>query len=135
MAPSEAFGRSDIPFACVARYVVKYQVPATWYGDINWDPPPSVAQPAPPSRGAGVFLPGARPGAAWGLCEAGAVENRRAVLSSASTSLEELVGRVVDVADDLRRAGDEGLAHDLYEVERALRTAQRRLGAVTRRLR
>jgi hypothetical protein len=63
------------------------------------------------------------------------VENRRAVLSSASSSLEELLIRVTEVADDCRTSGDESTAHDLYEVERALRMAHRRLTGVTRRLR
>jgi hypothetical protein len=63
------------------------------------------------------------------------VENRRALLSSASSSLDDLVERVTESADELRTIGEEALAHDLYEVERSLRTAQRRLGAVVRRMR
>jgi hypothetical protein len=63
------------------------------------------------------------------------VENRRAVLSSASSSLEDLLSRVTEVADDCRRSGDESTAHELFEVERALRMAHRRLTGVTRRLR
>lgn len=63
------------------------------------------------------------------------MENRRAALSSASTTLDDLVTRVTDVADEVQAAGDESLAHDLYEVERALRSAHRRLSDVVRRLR
>ena len=63
------------------------------------------------------------------------MENRRAVLSSATTTLEELVVKVSDLADELRHGGDESLSHDLYEVERALRMAHRRLVTVNRRLR
>jgi hypothetical protein len=63
------------------------------------------------------------------------MEHRRALLSSASSSLEELVARVTESADDLRAGGEEALAHDLYEVERSLRAAQRRLAAVVRRMR
>ena len=62
------------------------------------------------------------------------MENRRPVLSSVSTSLEDLVGRVAEVADSANRDGDEGLAHELFEVERTLRMAQRRLDGVVRRL-
>ena len=53
-----------------------------------------------------------------------------AELSSVSTRLEELVKRVTDIADGL--AGDERdqLAPDLYEVERSLRAAERRLRRV-----
>jgi hypothetical protein len=63
------------------------------------------------------------------------MEHRRALLSSASSTLEELVVRVTESADDLRSQGDDALAHDLYEVERSLRAAQRRLAAVVRRMR
>lgn len=54
----------------------------------------------------------------------------RAELSSVSTRLEELVKRVTDIADGL--AGDErdSLGPDLYEVERTLRAAERRLRRV-----
>ena len=64
-----------------------------------------------------------------------AVDDERATLSSAVTSLDELVARITGVADSMHRAGDESLASDLFEVERSLRMAQRRLTVVTRRLR
>jgi hypothetical protein len=61
------------------------------------------------------------------------VDTERAELSSASTTLDELVDRVTAAAEALLRQGEEGLAHDLFEVERSLRAAQRRLsGAVGR---
>lgn len=51
----------------------------------------------------------------------------RAELSSVSTGLEELVKRVTDIAEGLSGAEKEQLAPDLYEVERTLRAAERRL--------
>lgn len=58
----------------------------------------------------------------------------RAQLASLSTALDELTDRVTATADDAR-SDDEDLALDLYEVERSLRAAGRRLGSVVRRLR
>lgn len=63
------------------------------------------------------------------------MDDQRAALSSAVTSLDELVARITGVAEAMHRAGDESLASDLFEVERSLRMAQRRLTVVTRRLR
>jgi hypothetical protein len=63
------------------------------------------------------------------------VENRRAVLSSAATTLEELVARMAEAGEEANVAGEESLAHDLFEVERTLRMAHRRLEGVNRRLR
>ena len=57
----------------------------------------------------------------------------RAQLSSATTTLEELLARVSATAEEVLAAGDESLASDLFEVERNLRTAHRRLVAATRR--
>jgi len=51
----------------------------------------------------------------------------RAELSSVSTGLEELVKRVTDIAEGLAGDEKEQLAPDLYEVERTLRAAERRL--------
>ncbi|MFN0089851.1 MAG: hypothetical protein ACKVWR_06195 [Acidimicrobiales bacterium] len=59
-----------------------------------------------------------------------------AQLSSVSASLDELARRVSGVADGY--AGDEStesLAGELYEVERALRSAIRRLDRLVRDLR
>jgi hypothetical protein len=63
------------------------------------------------------------------------VDDQRAVLSSAVTTLDELVARITGVAEALHQAGDESLAFDLFEVERSLRMAHRRLSTVNRRLR
>jgi hypothetical protein len=51
----------------------------------------------------------------------------RAELSSVATSLDELVGRISRIAEGL--SGDERdvVGPDLFEVERALRSARRRV--------
>ncbi len=61
------------------------------------------------------------------------VHSELAQLSSATTTLEELLDRVSSTAEQVLASGDEGLASDLFEVERNLRTAHRRLVAATRR--
>jgi hypothetical protein len=48
-------------------------------------------------------------------------------LSAASTVLQELTQRISDLADEAAGDRREDLATALYEVERSLRTAQRRL--------
>ena len=53
------FRRSSGPVSALCCHD---QVPATWYGDTHWDPPPSVALPTPPSRGVGVFFGPGRAG-------------------------------------------------------------------------
>ncbi|WP_334144021.1 hypothetical protein [Rhabdothermincola sp.] len=58
----------------------------------------------------------------------------RAELSSVSTSLDDLSARVERLAGSLQRRRQDALAADLYEVERALRMAVRRLAQVLRRL-
>jgi hypothetical protein len=58
----------------------------------------------------------------------------QAQLASLSTALDELTDRVTATADAVR-VEDEDLALDLYEVERSLRAAGRRLGSVVRRRR
>lgn len=58
----------------------------------------------------------------------------QAQLASLSTALDELTERVTATADAVR-SEEEELALDLYEVERSLRAAARRLGTVVRRLR
>ena len=63
------------------------------------------------------------------------VDSERAQLSSARTTLDDLVVKVADIAEAMHGGGQDALAHDLFEVERALRMAQRRLDAVTRRMR
>ncbi len=56
-----------------------------------------------------------------------------AELSSLATALEELTRRVTAMADEATTAKDEGTAADLYEVERAMKTAARRLTKLTAR--
>jgi hypothetical protein len=51
----------------------------------------------------------------------------RAELSSVATALDELARRVTAIAEGLSRSRDELLAVELYEVERSLIGAQRRL--------
>ena len=58
-----------------------------------------------------------------------------ALLSSLATSLDELTERVTDIADRYKGTAQDDVAHDLFEVERALRTAGRKLETVVRRLR
>jgi hypothetical protein len=48
-------------------------------------------------------------------------------LSSASTVLQELTARISTLADEAAEDRREDVANALYEVERSLRTAQRRL--------
>lgn len=50
-----------------------------------------------------------------------------AELSSFTTELEELAGRVAAIAEPLSGTDDDALASDLFEVERSLREAIRRL--------
>lgn len=57
-----------------------------------------------------------------------------AQLSSVATGLGEMIQRVSDAADGLRGDGRDDLAGDLYEVERSLQAAARRLAAVVRHL-
>jgi hypothetical protein len=52
-------------------------------------------------------------------------------LSSASTLLEELTARIGGLADEAAEGRREDVANALYEVERSLRAAQRRLAKVT----
>jgi hypothetical protein len=59
------------------------------------------------------------------------VTDQLSPLQSAATTLRELTERITALADDRLAAGDEGTASDLYEVERALRTASRKLARVT----
>ena len=62
------------------------------------------------------------------------MEAEHAVLSSASTTLIELADRVEGVAKSLDEQKEEGIAADLYEVERTLRIALRRLDHVLKRM-
>ena len=58
----------------------------------------------------------------------------RSSLASIATRLEELTERVTEAANDLSGSDDETVAAALYEVERSLRAATRRLAAVVREL-
>ena len=67
------------------------------------------------------------------------VKEARAIAATAAegdpTALDELTSRVTAIAD--RHAGsrkDESIARDLYDVERSLQAAARRLAALLRRL-
>ena len=57
-----------------------------------------------------------------------------AELSSVAHTLDELTTRVTATADRAQARNDEVLAADLYEVERALRAADRRLRSTVTRL-
>ncbi len=55
-------------------------------------------------------------------------------LDSSATTIEDLVQRISALAEKHEKEGDETVAADLYEVERSLRAAGRRLGALLRRM-
>ncbi|MBV8691429.1 MAG: hypothetical protein JOZ37_06745 [Actinobacteria bacterium] len=55
-----------------------------------------------------------------------------AQLSSLRSSLDELAKRVETAASDAQASGAEVMAADLYEIERALATAQRRFDRLLR---
>jgi hypothetical protein len=58
-----------------------------------------------------------------------------ASLSSASSMLDDLIGRISDVADRYSGGDQESVAFGLHEVERSLRAAARQLDAVQRTMR
>lgn len=62
------------------------------------------------------------------------MDDHRAQLSSAATTLDELIGRLATVADAYRDTEREDVTLDLDEVERSLRAATRRLQRLVRRL-
>lgn len=57
-----------------------------------------------------------------------------AQLSSVATGLTEMIQRVSESADGMRQAGRDDLAGDLFEVERSLQAAARRLAALVRQI-
>ena len=57
-----------------------------------------------------------------------------AALSSASSLLTDLISRVVEVAGHYEGTDREQLAHQLHEVERAMRRASRQLDNAVRSL-
>ena len=54
----------------------------------------------------------------------------RAELSSVATSLEELQGRISRIAEGLSSEEREVVGPDLFEVERAIRSARRRVSRI-----
>ncbi len=60
------------------------------------------------------------------------LERDRAALSSVTTVLGDLTERVTAMAESYAGTPREDVASDLYEVERALRTAARRLDRLLR---
>lgn len=60
--------------------------------------------------------------------------NQRALLDSAATTIDELVARIGTAAEHHEDEGEVDAANDLYDVERSLRAAHRRLLMVVRRL-
>jgi hypothetical protein len=63
------------------------------------------------------------------------MDSDAAQLTSVVTALDDLTSRVVEAADRYRGERRDDIAGDLYEVERALRTASRRLSKTVRDLR
>jgi len=57
-----------------------------------------------------------------------------ALLSSLSSALRDLTDRITALADGYQASPREDVAADLYEVERHLRTADRRLGSLVTKL-
>lgn len=55
------------------------------------------------------------------------MDHAAAELSSVGSQLEDLTRRITDAAKHYEENGREDVSHELFEVERALRTAQRRL--------
>jgi ribonuclease HI len=60
--------------------------------------------------------------------------NDRAELDSALNTLEDVARRVAEAAQRHADDDNESVTHDLYEVERALNAATRRLAVVVRSL-
>lgn len=60
------------------------------------------------------------------------MENGRAQLTTIATGLDELIQRITELADVSQRGSDEQLATELYEIERQLQQAARRLGRLVR---
>jgi hypothetical protein len=58
-----------------------------------------------------------------------------AELSSISTTLEQLARRVGGMGDSAKRAKEDEVAYELFAVERALNSAQRRLAKMIARSR
>lgn len=65
---------------------------------------------------------------------ASSVTHDHAQLSSVATALAEMIDRVSASADGLRAEGRDDLAGDLFEVERSLQAAARRLASLVRQI-
>ncbi len=63
------------------------------------------------------------------------MESDRAELSALATSLDELTKRLTGVADGYQNTPRQDIADSLYEVERSLLTASRKLDRVLRAMR
>lgn len=63
------------------------------------------------------------------------MESDRAALSALSTSLDELTSRITAIADSYKGTPRTDVADALYEVERSLLTAGRKLERLLRSLR
>lgn len=63
------------------------------------------------------------------------MESDRAELSALATSLDDLTARITSAADRYQGTPRGDLADGLYEVERSLRTAARKLDRVLRTMR
>jgi len=131
------------------RYHCHCQVPATWYPATHMGSAAQCRLPTPLSRGVGVFFrllcardggsrvdpPGSRIDPGRSEAHTAGVDPQGAELSSASSTLDEMIARVARSAEGLLARGEESQAHDLFEVERSLRAAQRRLVGVVDRMR
>lgn len=62
----------------------------------------------------------------------GAMQDPTAELASIADALEQLTRRIGGLADDFSGGPRDSLAHDLFEVERTLTSAQRRLSRITK---
>ena len=60
------------------------------------------------------------------------MDDVRAPLTAVATALDELTHRITELADDYQRMADEQLATELYEIERSLQAAARRLERLVR---
>ena len=61
---------------------------------------------------------------------AAAAAGPRAELSSVATALDDLVGRLTAIAEGAADGPDDPLAGELFEIERTLTQAQRRLSSL-----
>ena len=58
------------------------------------------------------------------------MNDEQANLLSCATSMDDITQRITATADRMAEIGNDAVAADLYEVERALRNANRRLARV-----